>query len=149
MDPSGHDLAPASGEGRDSCTSFPRVNWEPDRHPLSQASPRIQEQICGGGARYPQVNLERGVSMAIPPGNLLPGPSCSCLEVWGIAQRWRRGSPLIPPSQILIRFQMADGPPPLPYFHDKGTEAAAHRTLVTLSYCPAGGVGTSLSRRRM
>lgn len=30
------------------------------------------------------------------------------------------GPPLIPPSQPLIRLQMADGPPPLPHFHDKG-----------------------------
>lgn len=53
----------------------------------------------------------------------------------GIVQRWGKGPPLIPPSQTLVRLQMADGPPPLPHFHDKGKERAAHQTLVTLSYC--------------
>lgn len=50
----------------------------------------------------------------------------------GIAQRWGRGSPLIPPSQTLIRLQMADGPPPLSISMTKARGGAAHQTLVTL-----------------
>lgn len=63
------------------------------------------------------------------------------------------GPPLIPPSQPLIRLQMADGPPPLPHFHDKGGArwggAPARWTLVTLSCSSADEVGASLRCQRM
>ena len=103
----------------------------------SVASPKVPEQICGAESRHPQANLERGVSMATPPRE--PGLAESQLQLLrgevvggrGIAQRWGRGSPLIPPSQTLIRLQMADGPPPLLHFHDKG-KGTARQTLVTL-----------------
>lgn len=121
--------------------------------PPPSASPKVPEQICGAESRHPQANRERGVSMAIPPqGTWASRVPAAAAERGGcggrgIAQRWGRGSPLIPPSQTLIRLQMADGPPPLSI---SMTKARGGGCPPDPGHSPtANGMATSLSQQRM
>lgn len=113
--------ASISGRGRDSSTSVFMANWGPDGRPPQLTLPQDSEADLWGGAQTPPGKPGEGVSMVIPPHSLPrePGLTGSQLQLLrgevmggrGIAQRWGKGPPLIPPSQTLVRLQMADGPP--------------------------------------
>lgn len=97
------------------------ASWGPDGSATGPPAPRVQEQICGVEPRHSRQPRERGFHGNPPPRELgLPGSQLQLLrgEVLGggggIAQRWGSGPPLIPPSQTLIRLQMADGSHPSP-----------------------------------
>lgn len=151
-EPLGHNLAPPQGE-EDSHTSVPMANWGPDGCPTGPPSSRVQEQICGVEPRHSRQPRERGFHGNPPPpqGTWAPRVPAAAAERGGrggrgIAQRWRSGPPLIPPSQTLIRLQMADGSPPFPHFPNKGREGAAHWTPVTLSQYQLEGTSVNLHR---
>jgi hypothetical protein len=97
--------------------------------PPPPPAPRGQEQICGAEPRHPQANLERRVSMATPPPRDpgIPGSQLQLLrgEVGG-------GAAPIPPSQALIRLQLAVGPPhPI-----SRTKAGREPPVESWSLCP-------------
>lgn len=123
--------------------------------PRAHLPPGFRSRFVGWSPDTPG-NLERGVAMATPPppppqGTWAPRVPAAAAERGGrggrgIAQRWRSGPPLIPPSQTLIRLQMADGSPPFPHFPNKGREGAAHWTPVTLSQYQLEGTSVNLHR---